>query len=174
MRVYPLFLASLALSHSLLMAPFAPAAAATFDAEVTASQDAASGSSNSSDSDEDSTTTSPAAASLTFSGSSSAFGLPQRTGTTHASGSARTQFDQDGLEMGVVATSTVSGFTDGLGPFDYRSTTTASANFLDAITLTGGTSDATGYIRAVFALDGALSSTTFNTPTLTSRSELFI
>ncbi len=174
MRVHSLVLATLALLHSLVLARPMPIEAATFDAEVTASQEAASGSSNSSDADEQTTTTSPAAASLTFSGSSSAFGLPQRTGTTHASGSATTQFDQDGLEMGVVATSTVSGFTDGLGPFDYRSTTTASANFLDAITLTGGTAGETGYIRAVFTIDGTLTSTPFTVPTLSSRAELFL
>lgn len=170
MRDAPLVLAVLALVHLLGVTP---ARAASFDATVEASQEAASGSSNSSDVDQETVPTSPASASLVFTGSSSAFGLPARTGTTTASGSAVSRFDADGLELAVVARSKTSGTTDGLGPFDYRSTANASAGFLDAISITGGTPGATGYIHATFTLDGALTSTAVSGSN-TSRADLFV
>src|SRR5262245_29716074 len=101
MRVFQLALAILVLLHPLAAGRSAPVHAASFEAEVRASQEAENGSSNSSDVAAQTTTESPASASLTFSGSSAANGVQQRRGTTNASGTASVKFDEDGLEMGV-------------------------------------------------------------------------
>jgi len=158
MRQSSLAVAMLAVVHLLAFGPASPAAAATFDAQVDASQSAVEGSHDTSNSDQETLSSSPATADLTFSGSSSAFSLPQRTGSTQATASARSQFDANFLELGVFATTKTSGTNGDGGQFDYRSTCNASASFLDSITVTGGTTGAIGYIHATFALDGVLTS----------------
>jgi hypothetical protein len=172
MRAYPIVLAILALVQPLAILPATSADAASFAVEVDASQEAPSGSTNSSDHDEQTTSTSPATASLVFSGSSNPFGSPR--GTMTGSASATSRFDADGLELSVFATSRASGVTDGGGPLDYRAAASASASFLDAVTITGGTPGETGYIRAVFSLDGALTSTPPASPQPRSLAEWLV
>lgn len=172
MRIWHFAVAILTLTSSLPLWPATAARAASFEAEVHASQEAQNGSSNSSDEDTQETSSSPASASLTFTGSSNAGGSPQRRGTTNANGSASTRFDEDGLEMSVVATNRVTTVTDGGAPLNYTSTVNANATFVDAITLTGGTADETGYIHAVFSLEGTMSSASFGGATPKSGASL--
>ncbi len=97
----------------------------------------------------------PATLSGSGSGSSAAPGSDPATGTTTGSAGAAARFDASGLKLGVAASTNVE-VSGSAGGLQYTGTSLGASVFRDQLTLLGGASGTTGFLRAAFDLGGSL------------------
>jgi hypothetical protein len=81
------------------------------------------------------------------------------SGTTNGSASASASFDALGLSLGVFSSVNVTGEDNGTRSLTYQGSAQATNQFLDSVTLLGGLTGTTGFLRATFELGGSFDGT---------------